>query len=57
MLFKIGKRKPFVQSSPEDWKRRWQSLVPEDCRDVPIGCGDRSTKRLRAAVKATRPRS
>jgi hypothetical protein len=42
MLFKIGKRKPFVQSSPEDWKRRWQSLVPEDCRDVPIGCGEQT---------------
>lgn len=29
-------RHPLVQSSPEEWKRRWQSLVPPENRDVPI---------------------
>ena len=23
-------RQPLVQSSPEEWKRRWQSLVPPE---------------------------
>lgn len=29
-------RHPLVQSSPEEWKRRWQSLVPPENRNVPI---------------------
>lgn len=29
-------RRPLVQSSPEEWKRQWQSLVPPENRDVPI---------------------
>ena len=29
-------RRPLVQSSPEEWKQRWQSLVPPENRDVPI---------------------
>lgn len=29
-------RKPFYQTDSETWKHLWQSLVPQECRDVPI---------------------
>lgn len=36
MGFVFFRRKKFLQSDPEEWKRRWQSLVPPENRDVPI---------------------
>lgn len=37
MSFLFGRKKaPFSQCTPEEWKRQWQSLVPPECRDVPI---------------------
>ena len=32
------KRKPFVQSSHEEWHNQWQSAFPPECRDVPVTC-------------------
>ena len=32
-------RKEVPPLAPELWKARWQSLVPPECRDVPIECG------------------
>lgn len=30
------KKEPFTQSAPAQWKAQWQSLVPPECRDVPV---------------------
>lgn len=30
------KKTPFTQSTPEQWKTQWQSLVPSECRDVMV---------------------
>ena len=40
MAFRLFQKKPFTQCDPETWKRRWQSLVPPECRDVPITVGN-----------------
>lgn len=32
----FGRKKAFSQSDTEAWKMQWQSLVPPQCRDVPI---------------------
>ena len=32
----FGKKDETPVLSPEEWKTMWQSLVPEDCRDVPV---------------------
>lgn len=37
---RFGRKAPLVQYDAETWKRRWQSLVPPECRDVPITLGD-----------------
>lgn len=36
MAFLFRKRKKFVQSDTQAWKKEWQSLLPPQCRDVPI---------------------
>lgn len=36
---RFGKKAPLVQCDAETWKRQWQSLVPPECRDVPITLG------------------
>ena len=41
----FGRRKgraAFSQSSPEEWRQKWQSLVPPECRDVPVTVGDQT---------------
>lgn len=41
----FGRRKEravIAQSSPEEWRRQWQSLVPPECRDVPVTVGERT---------------
>ena len=41
----FGRRKEravLAQSSPEEWRRQWQSLVPPECRDVPVTVGERT---------------
>ena len=30
------KKEPYVQSSTADWQDRWRSLVPPECRNVPV---------------------
>ena len=40
MAFRLFQKKSFTQCDPETWKRRWQSLVPPECRDVPITVGN-----------------
>ena len=47
----MRKRAPFTQSDPQTWKKRWQSLVPEACRDVPVTCGDETH---RASIQINR---
>lgn len=34
MIFR--KKPPFVQNSEEEWRAQWQSIVPPECRNVPI---------------------
>ena len=36
MLFHRKAKEPFHQSETAAWKKQWQSLVPPECRDVPI---------------------
>lgn len=41
----FGRRKEralFRQSSPEEWRRQWQSLVPPECRNVPVTVGGKT---------------
>ena len=41
----FGRRKEravIAQSSPEEWRRQWQSLVPPECRDVPVTVGEKT---------------
>ncbi len=33
---RFGRKVPLTQCDAEAWKRQWQSLVPPECRDVPI---------------------
>lgn len=35
-------RAAFSQSSPEEWRQKWQSLVPPECRDVPVTVGEKT---------------
>ena len=37
-LFK--KKKPYTQTSSEQWRAQWQSLFPPECRNVPVTFGD-----------------
>ena len=30
------KRKPYLQSTPDEWREQWQSAFPPECRDVPV---------------------
>ena len=30
------KKEPYVQSSTADWQDQWRSLVPPECRNVPV---------------------
>lgn len=32
----LWKKKPLVQTDEETWRAQWQSLVPPECRNVPI---------------------
>ena len=36
MKLTFTEQPPLCQCDPETWRRRWQSLVPPECRDVPI---------------------
>lgn len=36
MPFHLFHKEPFTQTDPETWKTLWQSLVPPECRDVPV---------------------
>lgn len=36
MPFRLFHKKPFTQTDPETWKTLWQSLVPSECRNVPV---------------------
>ena len=41
----FGRRKEravIAQSSPEEWRRQWQSLVPPECRDVAVTVGEKT---------------
>lgn len=40
MAFFLRKHREIVQSDPETWKKQWQSLVPPECRNVPITLGN-----------------
>lgn len=40
MAFRFGRKPPLVQCESEAWKQQWQSLVPPECRNVPITLGD-----------------
>lgn len=40
MGFGLFQKPPLQQTTPEVWKQLWQSLVPEECRNVPIKVGD-----------------
>ena len=43
MLFRFRRTaRPLAQSSTEQWKTQWQSLVPPECRDVPVTSGGRT---------------
>ncbi|MBR0081965.1 MAG: hypothetical protein IJP98_04410 [Clostridia bacterium] len=33
---------PYEQSAPEDWRDRWRSLVPPECRNVPVAADGES---------------
>ena len=37
-MFEFLKRKkaPYIQSSTQDWQDQWRSLVPPECRNVPV---------------------
>ena len=35
-------RAAFSQSSPEEWRQKWQSLVPPECRNVPVTVGEQT---------------
>jgi hypothetical protein len=47
----VQKKPAFSQCDSGVWKARWQSLVPEDCRDVPIACGGET---YRVSIRMTR---
>ncbi len=36
MFSLFRKKEPFSQSSTEEWQDRWRSLVPPECRNVPV---------------------
>lgn len=41
----FGRRKEravLAQSSPEEWRQQWQSLVPPECRNVPVTVGGKT---------------
>ena len=41
----FGRRKEravLAQSSPEEWRRQWQALVPPECRNVPVTVGEKT---------------
>lgn len=42
MRQKFVAKVPIVQSSKEDWRRSWQALVPEECRNVAVSHNDQS---------------
>ena len=42
LFFDRRKKAPFSQSPTEKWKRQWQTLVPPECRDVPVTVDGRS---------------
>ena len=41
MLF-FRKKKPYIQTSPEEWRRSWEELFPPECRHVPVTIGEKT---------------